>query len=115
MPTWLPHWFACLVLVLLFVPVVAIESDDKDIERLFVANLSNDSLDIVDLKAGKLLKQIPGQGKIQGVAYAPELDRLFVGNGQDGVCNVFDGKDYSLLRSFKLPDADNVRYDPKSA
>jgi DNA-binding beta-propeller fold protein YncE len=82
--------------------------------RLFVANLSNDSLDIVDLKAGKLLKQIPGQGKIQGVAYAPDLDRIFVGNGEDGVCNAFDGKDYSLLKSFKLPDADNVRYDPKS-
>jgi DNA-binding beta-propeller fold protein YncE len=83
--------------------------------RLFVANLSNDSLDIVDLKAGKLLKQVPGQGKIQGVAYAPDLDRIFVGNGADGVCNAFDGKDYSLLKSFRLPDADNVRYDPKSA
>jgi DNA-binding beta-propeller fold protein YncE len=84
-------------------------------QRLFVANLSNNSLDIVDLKAGKLLKQIPGQGKIQGVAYAPHLDRIFVGNGEDGVCNAFDGKDYSLLKSVKLPDADNVRYDAKSA
>jgi DNA-binding beta-propeller fold protein YncE len=83
--------------------------------RLFVANLSNDSLDIVDLKAGRLLKQIPGQEKIQGVAYAPDLDRIFVGNGESGVCNAFDGKDYSLLHSFKLPDADNVRYDAKSA
>jgi DNA-binding beta-propeller fold protein YncE len=83
--------------------------------RLFVANLSNDSLDIVDLKEGKLLKQIVGQGKIQGVAYAPDLDRIFVGNGADGVCNAFDGKDYSPLKSFKLPNADNVRYDPMSA
>jgi hypothetical protein len=49
--------------------------------RLFVANLSNNSLDIVDLKAGKLIKQIPGQKKIQGIAYAPDLDRIFVGNG----------------------------------
>src|SRR5207253_444957 len=43
-------------------------------QRLFVANLSNASLDVVDLRAGKLLKQIPGQRKIQGVAYAPGLD-----------------------------------------
>src|SRR5215469_15281209 len=49
--------------------------------RLFVANLSNDSLDVIDLKAGRLIKQVSGQGKIQGVAYAPDLDRLFVGNG----------------------------------
>jgi DNA-binding beta-propeller fold protein YncE len=78
--------------------------------RLFVANLSNNSLDIVDLKAGKLLKQIPDQKKIQGIAYASDLDRIFVGNGIGGECNVFDGKDYKLLKSIKLPGADNVRY-----
>jgi len=64
----------------------------------------------VDLKAGKLIKQIPDQKKIQGIAYAPELDRIFVGNGIGGECNVFDGKDYKLLKSIKLPGADNVRY-----
>jgi DNA-binding beta-propeller fold protein YncE len=83
-------------------------------QRLFVANLSNASLDVVDLRAGNLLKQIPNQRKIQGVAYAPDLDRIYVGNGDDGVCNVFDGKDYALLKSIKLPGADNVRYDPSS-
>src|SRR5207248_4918821 len=54
-------------------------------ERLFVANLSNNSLDVVDLKAGMLIKQIPDQKKIQGVAYAPDLDRIFVGNGEADV------------------------------
>jgi DNA-binding beta-propeller fold protein YncE len=72
---------------------------DADHGRLFVANMANSSLDVVDLKAGKLVKQIPGQHKIQGVAYAPGLNRIFVGNGQDGVCNVFDGKGYDLLKS----------------
>jgi DNA-binding beta-propeller fold protein YncE len=66
----------------------------------------------VDLKAGKLIKQIPDQKKLQGIAYVPDLDRIFVGNGISGECNVFDGKDYTLLKSIKLPDADNVRYDP---
>src|SRR5438094_9866705 len=56
--------------------------------RLFVANLSNNSLDVVDLKAGKLIKQVPGQKKIQGIAYAADLDRIFVGNGVGGECNV---------------------------
>jgi DNA-binding beta-propeller fold protein YncE len=82
--------------------------------RLFIANLSNNSLDVVDLKAGKLVKQITGQQKIQGVAYVPDLDRIFVGNGNDGVCNAFDGKTYGLIRSVKLDDADNVRYDPRT-
>jgi DNA-binding beta-propeller fold protein YncE len=83
---------------------------DSKNARLFVANLSNNSLDIVDLKAGKLLKQISDQKKIQGIAYAPDLDRIYVGNGVGGECNVFDGRDYKLLKSIKLPGADNVRY-----
>jgi DNA-binding beta-propeller fold protein YncE len=74
--------------------------------------MANSSLDIVDLRAGKLVKQIPDQRKIQGIAYAANLDRIFVGNGQDGVCSVFDGTDYRLLKAIKLDDADNVRYDP---
>jgi sugar lactone lactonase YvrE len=81
-------------------------------ERLFVASLSNNSLDVIDLKAGKPLKQIPGQKKIQGVAYAPGLDRIFVGNGADGECRVFDGKTYQLIHTLRMPDADNVRFDP---
>jgi YVTN family beta-propeller protein len=78
--------------------------------RLFVANLSNSTLDVVDLKSGKLIKQVPDQKKIQGVAYVPDLDRIFVGSGESDACNVFDGKDYKQLKSIKLPDADNVRY-----
>lgn len=34
MITWLPRWFALLLLVLPFVPVVAVAPDEKDIERL---------------------------------------------------------------------------------
>jgi DNA-binding beta-propeller fold protein YncE len=83
--------------------------------RLFVANTVNGSLDVVDLKAGKLLKQVSGQGRIRGIAYSPEADRVFVGNGDGGVCNVFDGEDYSLLKGFALGvDADNVRYNPRT-
>jgi hypothetical protein len=90
---------------------LALDSQGK---RLFIANLSNDSLDIVDLKAGKLVKQIPGQRKIQGVACVQSVDRIFVGNGTDGVCNIFDGKGYGLIGSITLDDADNVRYDPRT-
>ena len=53
---------------------------DSKHARLFVANLSNNSLDVVDLKAGRLIKQIANQKKVQGIAYAPDLDRIFTGN-----------------------------------
>src|SRR5262249_55236561 len=61
---------------------------------------------------GKLLKQVAGQTGIQGVAYAADLDRVFVGLGGGGLCNAFDGADYRLLKTIKFTDdADNVRYD----
>jgi hypothetical protein len=83
--------------------------------RLFVANTVNNSLDVVDLKAGKLLKQVPGQGRIRGVDYSPEADRVFVGCGTGGVCNVIDGGSYDLIKSIPLgDDADNVRYNPRT-
>jgi DNA-binding beta-propeller fold protein YncE len=83
--------------------------------RLFVANTVNGTLDVVDLKSGKLFKQVLGQGKIRGIAYAPDIDRVFVGNGAGGVCNVLDGEDYRVLKGFPLgDDADNVRYNPKT-
>jgi DNA-binding beta-propeller fold protein YncE len=88
---------------------------DAKRERLFVANTAGGSLDILDLKAGKLLKQVPGQGRIRGIAYSPEADRVFVGNGTGGVCNTFDGENYELLKSVPLGvDADNVRYNPRT-
>src|SRR5262249_55574818 len=86
---------------------------DAEHKRLFVANMANSSLDIVDLKEGALLKQIPGQKGVQGIGYAPDLNRIFVGVGEVGVCNVFDGGDLSLLKSLPFPDADNVRYEPR--
>src|SRR5262245_31709451 len=87
---------------------------DAQNARIFVANMANNSLDIVDLRTAKLLKQVPDQKHIQGVAFDHDLNRIFVGNGEPGECNVFDGKDYRLLKSIPLNDADNVRYDART-
>lgn len=82
---------------------------DEKGERLFLANKPNNTLDVFDLKAGRLVKQIADQGKVSGVCYAPDLDVVYVGNGA-GTCNAFSGKDYSPLFSAKAAGADNVHY-----
>jgi DNA-binding beta-propeller fold protein YncE len=88
---------------------------DAKRQRLFVANKANNTLDIIDLETGKLREQKPNQTGIQGIAYAPEVDRLFVGLGSNGLCNVFNGDNYRILKTIKFQDdADNVRYNPKT-
>jgi DNA-binding beta-propeller fold protein YncE len=82
--------------------------------RLFVANMPNSSLDVVDLERGKLIRQIPGQQGIQGIAFAPDLNLIFVGDGS-GEFNIFDGRDYHRVKSLHPgDDCDNVRYDPRT-
>jgi DNA-binding beta-propeller fold protein YncE len=88
---------------------------DAKRDRLLVANKTNNTLDVVDLKLGTLLKQIANQTSIQGIAYAGDVDRVFVGLGTNGLCNVFDGETYKAVKTIKFADdCDNVRYNPKT-
>jgi DNA-binding beta-propeller fold protein YncE len=86
---------------------------DAKRDRLFLANKSNNTLDIIDLKTGKLHDQKKQQTAIQGVCYAPDIDKVFVALGTGGLCNVFEGETYKLLKTISLKDdADNIRYNP---
>ena len=53
-------------------------------QRLFVAELGNDSLGVVDLKARKLGKRIAGLKEPQGVGYVAATDTVYVANAGDG-------------------------------
>ena len=53
---------------------------DAKRQRLFVAELGNNSLGVVDLAAGQVLRRITGLSEPQGVAYVPFADSVFVAN-----------------------------------
>jgi hypothetical protein len=81
--------------------------------RLFVAELGNGSVDVVDLKAGKVMHRISGLDEPQGIAYAPASDRLVVACGGDGSVRVYDGGDFAPKGVLQLDgDADNAHLDP---
>jgi DNA-binding beta-propeller fold protein YncE len=81
-------------------------------QRLFIAALGNDTLDVLDLRAGKRIRSITGLHEPQGVAFVPEFNKIFVANAKSGACDVFDGSSFQLIKSIKFSDdADNVRYD----
>jgi DNA-binding beta-propeller fold protein YncE len=80
--------------------------------RLYVAELGNDSVGIVDLEAGKASRAITGLSEPQGIGYEPSTDTLYVANGRDGSVRLFKGDDLAPLGSIGLgDDADNVRIE----
>src|SRR5438128_5150463 len=81
-------------------------------QRLFVAELGNDTLGVVDLAAGKVLRTIAGLKEPQGVAYVDFADSIYVANAGDGSVWVLRGDDLASIGRIELgDDADNVRVD----
>jgi len=90
---------------------------DVDVKgkRLFVAGLENGTFEIVDIDAGKWLRNIPGFKKAQGALFVPELNKLFLASGDDGMLRIFRGDTLELLESIHLePGPNRVVYEPKS-
>jgi DNA-binding beta-propeller fold protein YncE len=80
--------------------------------RLFVAELENDTVAVIDLDSYKVMQVISGLNKPQGLGYHASTDTLYVANGGDGTAAVFRGDDYREITRIPLGgDADNVRVD----
>lgn len=82
-------------------------------QRLFVAALGNNTLEVVDLTHSAVVKSIGNLYEPQGVGFLADRGLIVVANGGDGACQFFDGKTYELVQTVSLKsDADNVRCDP---
>jgi DNA-binding beta-propeller fold protein YncE len=80
--------------------------------RLFVAELGNNSVGVVDLGAQKLVATIVGLAEPQGVGYEASTDMLYVANAADGSVRLFQGAELAPSGNIKLgDDADNIRVD----
>ncbi len=85
---------------------------DSESGRLFVAALGNDTVEVVDVRQGKVVHTIRGLANPQGIAVGGKERRAFVANAKDGSCRIFDAQSLKQVGSVDLKDdADNVRYD----
>jgi uncharacterized protein YuzE len=81
-------------------------------QRLFVAELGNNSVGIVDLASGKVLHRITGLKEPQGIGYFPRTDTIYIANAGDGMVQLYRGADFTPHGRVALgDDADNVRID----
>jgi len=81
-------------------------------ERLFVCAVGNNTVEVLDLRNGDRVHSITGLGAPQGVAFVPDVNRLFVANDKGGICKIYDGKSFQPVEELNFKDdADNIRYD----
>ena len=85
---------------------------DLERQRLFIAELGNDSVSIVDLKDRKVLHRISGLKEPQGVGFAASTGTFYVASAGDGSLRLFQRENYSDIGRIDLgEDADNIRID----
>ena len=79
---------------------------------LFVSALGNNTVEVIGISSRTLEHTITGVPNPQGVAYAPEVNKLFVSSSK-GKLYIYDGTSFDLLTSIDFHgDVDNLRYDP---
>lgn len=80
--------------------------------RLFVSALGNNTEEVIDLSAQRVVHTITGIPAPQGVVFSPETNKLFVASTK-GKVYIYDGSSFDLLTTIDFhDDADNLRYDP---
>ena len=67
-------------------------------QRLFVAELGNDTVGVVDLKNRAVIRTLIGFHEPQGIGYEPATDTLYIANGGDGAVQLFQGTDLTPCR-----------------
>ncbi|HKM66852.1 MAG TPA: hypothetical protein VJX70_06775 [Candidatus Acidoferrum sp.] len=80
--------------------------------QLFIAALGNNSVEVIDISARVRSHSISGIPNPQGVAYAPDLKKLFVASSK-GKLRIYAGENFDLIKEIDFHgDVDNLRYDP---
>ncbi len=84
-------------------------------KRLMIAELGNNSVDIVDLSTGTVMHRIAGLKEPQGIVYLPGPNMIVTANADGGDVRFFDGTNFAPRGSVGLgDDADNIRVDGRN-
>jgi len=88
---------------------------DAKRKRLIVSALGNNTVEVIDVFAGRVMHSIKGLAQPQGPLYVPGVDKLYVANAEDGKVRVYDGATYALRKTIDFgKNPDNMRYDEAS-
>jgi DNA-binding beta-propeller fold protein YncE len=91
-----------------------IEFGDQRSQRVYLSNLANSSLDVIDGRTLKLVAQVPGfEGGPAGIV-ADDNGQIWAGDGSGAIQVVSATAPYRIIDSIPVgaPTADEVGYDP---
>jgi chromate transporter len=84
-------------------------------QRLFVAALGNDTVEVIDIAKASHLRTLTGFHEPQGIAIAAAVNGVAVANGDTGTLQLIDAESFQTRWTTRIGgDADNVRYDVAS-
>jgi WD40 repeat protein len=86
---------------------------DLEKSRLFVAAVTYGTLEVVDLKAGKVINSLTGMKDTQDAVFlGGNFNKLYV-SSIDGTLRIYQGETFRLVQALKLePDPNRLIYDP---
>jgi DNA-binding beta-propeller fold protein YncE len=85
---------------------------DPPRQRLFVAALGNNTVEVLDTAKNVHLKSLTGFHEPQGMAFVADLGAIAVANGDTGTLQLVDAQSFATKWTIEIGgDADNVRYD----
>jgi len=83
--------------------------------RAFLAALAKNTVEVVDLAAGRVTRTLAGFAKPQGVLFVPQFGRLVIACGADGSVKTLDSATLEVIRTDSVSlGADAIGYDPRS-
>lgn len=84
-------------------------------QRLFATAFNNHTVEVIDLKAGRLVRTISNLAEPQGALYDSSANRLFISSSMDGTVKIYNGTNFKILKTVRFSsDADNLRYDVRN-
>jgi hypothetical protein len=85
---------------------------DLESRRLFVAAVTNETLEVLDLDAGKVVNSIPGiKGAQDALFLGGQFNKLYV-SSLDGTVRIFQGESFRSIQALKIePGTNRLLYD----
>ena len=81
-------------------------------QRLFVAALGNNTLEVIDLEHASHLRSIPDLHQPTGVLFRSRPAQVYVANGDEGSLRAYRTDNFAMVsRLTGLDEADNLRFD----